>query len=70
MENTQKIEIAIAMLGSSIRDRHWNRLTHFQRNIITNNVINILENLLKQSERNSDLIIPNYRVTNNPPDES
>jgi hypothetical protein len=42
MEDTQKIEIAIDMLAGSIVDRHWNRFTHFERNTITNNVINIL----------------------------
>jgi hypothetical protein len=66
---TLKIEIAIAMLGSSIRDRYWNRLTHSERNIIVSNAINILEEVLVDSGKLNNLIIPNNCQSHNPPDE-
>jgi hypothetical protein len=70
MEYTQKIEIAIDMLAGTIVDRQWNRLTHYQRNVVTNNVINILENLLEMTDERSNLIIPNYLDNINSPEES
>ncbi len=70
MEQSQKIEIAIDMLAGTILDRHWNRITHSERNIITNNVIDILEEMKNDIEQKSNLIIPKNCQRHNPPDES
>lgn len=69
MEQSQKIEIAIDMLAGTILDRHWNRITHFERNVITNNVIDILKEIKNDVELKSISIIPKSLPNINPPDE-
>jgi hypothetical protein len=65
------IQIAIALLGSSLRDRYWNpKITHDQRNFITSTALDILERLLINIEESDVLIIPKNCQSDNPPDES
>lgn len=69
MEQYQKIEIAIDMLAGSLVDRHWNRFTHFERNVVTNNVINILKEIKDEIGQKSISIITESPAIINPPDE-
>jgi hypothetical protein len=65
--NTQ---IAIALLGSSLRDRYWNgKITHTQRNFITSTALEILERILLDLEESDVVIIPKNCQNINPPEE-
>jgi hypothetical protein len=66
-DNTQ---IAIALLGSSLRDRYWNKnITHAQRNFITSTALEILERVLLDIEESDVLSIPKSLPNINPPEE-
>lgn len=66
--NTQ---IAIALLGNSLRDRHWNpNITHNQRNFVTSTALEILEGILLDIEESDVLIVPERLQDFNPPEES
>jgi hypothetical protein len=66
--NTQ---IAIALLGSSLRDRYWNpKITHDQRNFITKSVLELLEGILMEIDDVRDSILPEISQSINPPEES
>ena len=66
--NTQ---IAIALLGNSLRDRYWNpNITHNQRNFVTSTALEILERILLDIDESDVLIIPQNPHINNPPEES
>jgi hypothetical protein len=65
------IQIAIALLAGSLRDRYWNpKITHDQRNFITSTALDILERILMHIEESDVLIIPKNCQPDNPPDES
>jgi hypothetical protein len=66
--NTQ---IAIALLGSSLRDRYWNgNITHAQRNFITSTALEILERVLLDIEESDVLSIPINTPNINLPEET
>ncbi|WP_309740097.1 hypothetical protein [Chamaesiphon sp. OTE_20_metabat_361] len=66
--NTQ---IAIALLGNSLRDRYWNpKITHNQRNFITSTALEILETILLDIAESDALIVTETPPTINPPEES
>jgi hypothetical protein len=65
------MQIAIALLGSSLRDRYWNpKITHVQRNFITSTALEILERILLDIDESDVLIIPKNCQNINPPEES
>jgi hypothetical protein len=65
------IQIAIALLGSSLRDRYWNpKITHCQRNFITSTALEILERILINIDESDDLSIPKNCQDINPSEES
>jgi hypothetical protein len=64
------MQIAIALLAGSLRDRYWNpKITHDQRNFITSTALDILERLLIDIEESDALIIPRNCQSDNPPEE-
>jgi hypothetical protein len=65
------IQITIALLGGSFRDRYWNpKITHVQRNFITSTALEILERILLDIEESDVSIIPKSQANINPPEES
>jgi hypothetical protein len=59
------------MLGEVKTDRYCNRrVTHSDRNFVTQTVIELLEQIIPDSEKTSNLIIPKNTPNINPPDES
>ena len=65
------IQIAIALLAGSLRDRHWNpKITHDQRNFITSTALDLLWRVLVDIEESDVSIIPNSQPDINPPEES
>jgi hypothetical protein len=65
-----QLKIAVSLLGSSRTDGYGNgKLTHSQRNFITNEVINLLTNIQFQTDQSLDSIIPKNSTFINPPDE-
>jgi hypothetical protein len=65
------IQIAIALLAGSLRDRYWNpKITHDQRNFITSTALDILERILMDIVESDVLIISKNCQPDNPPDES
>jgi hypothetical protein len=65
------IQIAIALLAGSLRDRYWNpKITHDQRNFITSTALDILERILMHIEESDVLIITKNCQPDNPPEES
>jgi hypothetical protein len=72
MENKieYNITIAIAMLESTRTDRYGNgRITHCERNFVTSTVTNLLNDVLIETVRNTDSIIPKSQTLINPPEE-
>jgi hypothetical protein len=65
------ITIAIAMLESTRTDRYGNgKITHSERNFVSGTVTNLLDDILIETVRNTDSIIPKSQTSINPPDES
>jgi hypothetical protein len=65
------MQIAIALLAGSLRDRYWNpKITHVQRNFITSTALEILERILVDIEESDVLIVPKNCQNINPPEES
>jgi hypothetical protein len=73
--NQNKIEynitIAIAMLDGTRTDRYGNgKITHCERNFVTSTVTNLLNDVLIETVKSTDPIIPKSQSSINPPDES
>lgn len=65
------IQIAIALLAGTLRDRYWNpRITHDQRNFITSTALEILERILLDIAESEALIVTENPRIINPPEES
>ncbi len=66
-----QIKIALCLLGSSRTDGYGNgKLTHSQRNFITNEITDLLEQALFHLDQKVVSIIPKNSTFINPPDES
>ena len=64
------MQIAIALLAGSLRDRYWNpKITHDQRNFITSTALDLLERILLDIEESDVLIIAKNTNNLNPPEE-
>jgi hypothetical protein len=65
-----QLKIAINLLYSSRTDGYGNgKLTHSQRNFITNEAINLLTKIHSQADQSLNQIIPKNSTFINPPDE-
>jgi hypothetical protein len=65
------IQIAIALLAGSLRDRYWNpKITHVQRNFITSTALEILERILLGIDESDALIVTENPQLINPTEES
>jgi hypothetical protein len=65
------ITIAIAMLDSTRTDRYGNgKITHCERNFVTSTVTNLLNDVLIETVKEADSIIPKSQDSTNPPEES
>jgi hypothetical protein len=65
-----QIEIAVSLLGSSRTDGYGNgKITHSQRNFITNEVIDLLAKIDLNFDQKVNSIIPKNSTSTNPPDE-
>jgi hypothetical protein len=74
MEKSQiktQLKIAVSLLGSSRTDGYGNgKLTHSQRNYITQTVTELLEKTIFNFDQKVTSIIPKKQPNLNPPDES
>jgi hypothetical protein len=67
----KNIAIAIGLLDGTRTDYYGNaRITHSERNFVTSTVTNLLNNVLIETVRKADSIIPKSQTFINPPDES
>jgi hypothetical protein len=65
------ITIATAQLDGTRTDRYGNgKITHSERNFVTSTVTNLLNDVLIETVRKADSIIPKSQISINPPDES
>jgi hypothetical protein len=65
------ITIAIAMLDGTRTDRYGNaKITYSERNIATSTVTNLLNDVLIETVKDADSIIPKSQSLLNPPEES
>jgi hypothetical protein len=65
-----QLKIAVSLLGSSRTDGYGNgKLTHSQRNFITNEVIDLLAKIDLNFDQKVNSIIPKNSTSINPPDE-
>jgi hypothetical protein len=59
------------MLDGTRTDRYGNgKITHCERNFVTSTVTNLLNDVLIETVRKADSIIPKSQSSINPPDES
>jgi hypothetical protein len=66
-----QLKIALCLLGSSRTDGYGNgKLTHSQRNFITQTITDLLSKTIQHLDQKVPLIIPKNSTFNNPPDES
>jgi hypothetical protein len=66
--NTQ---IAIGLLAGCIPNRYGNgKISHFERDYLTSEVIELLEEILIMGEKFDIVIIPKQPANINPPEES
>jgi hypothetical protein len=66
-----QLKIAVALLGSSRTDGYGNgKLTHSQRNYITQTVTDLLNETISNFDQKVTSIIPKNSTFINPPDES
>lgn len=64
------ITIAIAMLEGTRTDRYGNgKITHCERNFVTSTVTNLLNDVLVETVKSIDSIIPKSQSLINPPEE-
>ena len=66
----QQLKIALCLLGSSRTDGYGNgKLTHSQRNYITQTITDLLTKTIQHLDQKAVLIIPKKSTFINPPDE-
>jgi hypothetical protein len=65
------MQIAIGLLAGTYPNRYGNgKITHFERDYATSEVIELLEEILIMGEKFDIVIIPKQPANINPPDES
>ncbi len=65
------MQIAIGLLAGTYPNRYGNgKITHFERDYATSEVIELLEEILIMGEKFDILIIPKQPANINPPEES